>query len=259
MPRRASPWRALAALLCGGWLATAAAEPLRLYTEEYPPINFSAAGEPAGLATEVVRELARRSGQPVRIEVVPWARAYQEAQARPNSGVFVTMRTAEREALFQWVGPITVNTTSFYGLRSANLRIGSLEDARRHGAIAVPRQWYSHQVLLAAGFTNLHPVPGPEQMVSMFKRGRVKLMVADNLSLPALLEQGRVPAEQVALLFTFMRSYSYIAFSPQTDDALIARWQAELDGMKADGSFAAIYQKWLPGQEPPGLRAPAGP
>lgn len=71
-----------------------------------------------------------------------------------------------------------------------------------HGAIAVPRQWYSHQVLLAAGFTNLHPVPGPEQMVSMFKRGRVKLMVADNLSLPALLARGGLPAEQVARLCT---------------------------------------------------------
>jgi len=252
---RASLWRALAALLCGCWLAALAAEPLRLYTEEYPPINFSEAGEPVGLATEVVREILRRSGQVASIEVVPWARGYQEAQARPNTGLFVTMRTAERESLFKWVGPITVNTTSFYGLRSSNLRIASLEDARQHGAIAVPRQWYSHQVLLAAGFTNLHPVPGPEQMVSMFKRGRVKLMVVDNLSLPALLERGGLPAEQVALLFTFLRSYTYIAFSPQTDDTLIARWQAELDGMKVDGSFAAIYQKWLPGQELPGLRA----
>lgn len=51
-----------------------------------------------------------------------------------------------------------------------------------------------------------------------------------------------------------MHSYTYIAFSPQTGDALIARWQAELDGMKADRSFAAIYQKWLPR-----LRAPVGP
>jgi len=255
-----SLWRWLPAILLGCCLsAVLPAESLRLYTEEYPPINFSDAGEPAGLSVEVVHELIRRSGQAASIEVVPWARAYQEARTQPNTGVFVTMRTGEREALFKWVGPLTVNITSIYGLASSNIRIASLDDARHHGEIAVPREWYSHQALLAEGFTNLYPVQGPEQMVKMFKRGRVKLMVADNLSLPALLMRSNLPEQQVARLFTFLRTYSYIAFSPRTDDALIARWQAELDGMKADGSFTAIHEKWLPGQEMPGLRAQAEP
>lgn len=92
------------------------AEPLRLYTEEYPPINFSDAGEPAGLSVELVRELARRSGLPITVTVVAWARAYGEARTRPDTGVFVAVRTVEHEPLFQWVGPITVSITSLYGL-----------------------------------------------------------------------------------------------------------------------------------------------
>lgn len=246
----------LSALLLGLSLPLSlSAEPLRLYSQEYPPVNFSVAGEPAGMAVEVVRELARRSAQPIHLEVVPWARAYREAQTRPNSGVFVAMRTAERESLFQWVGPITVNTTGFYALTDAAPRIDSLDDARHHGEIAIPRDWYSHQLLRAAGFGNLHPVPGPDMVVQMLKHRRVKLMVMDNLGLSAYLARGGLRDDEVKLLFSFLRSYSYIAFSPETDPALVARWQEELDGMKRDGSFAAIHHKWLPGAQMPGLRA----
>lgn len=227
------------------------AQSLLLYTEEYPPINFSRNGQPTGLATEVVREIMRRTGQDAPISLVPWARGYQQALVRANTGLFVTMRTAERESLFKWVGPLTRNVTNFYALTSSYLRIGDLEQARRFGQIAVPRDWYSHQRLLAEGFTNLYPVTGPAQVVSMLKRGRVKLMVLDNLSLGALLVQGDIKADEVQLLFPLMYSDSYIAFSAGTDDALIQRWQLELDGMKADGSFAAIYHKWLPGEPLP--------
>ncbi|UTW09830.1 transporter substrate-binding domain-containing protein [Pseudomonas benzenivorans] len=247
----------LSVLLLGLWLAPPlSGEPLRLYSQEYPPVNFSVAGEPAGMAVEVVRELARRSGQPISLEVVPWARAYREARTRPNAGVFVAMRTAEREPLFQWVGPITVNSTGFYGLNDFTPRIDTLEDARHHGQIAIPREWYSHQLLLAEGFTNLHPVPGPDMVVQMLKHRRVKLMVMDNLGLPAYLARGGLRDDEVKLLFSFLRSYSYIAFSPETDPSVVARWQEELDGMKRDGSFATIHHKWLPGAEMPGLRAP---
>jgi len=235
-------------ILC---LGLAQAQPLRLYTEEYPPINFSQDGEAAGLSTEVVREIMRRTGQNVPIRVVPWARGYQQALQRPNTGLFVTMRTEPREPLFKWVGPLTRNITGFYALRSAFISIDSLEQARTFKEIAVPRDWYSHQRLVAEGFSNLNPVTSPTQMVSMLKRGRVKLMVLDNLSLNAMLAQGDIQPDEVQLLFSFMHSDSYIAFSLGTDDALIERWQRELDDMKVDGSFAAIYQKWLPGEPLP--------
>lgn len=240
-------WLLLSCCLCGPLQA----EPLRLYTEEYPPLNYSQDGEPAGLATEVVREIMRRTGQYAPISVVPWARGYQLAQARPATGLFVTMRTAEREALFQWVGPLARATTGFYALRSAGLRIADLDDARRFGPIAVPRDWYSHQYLKAEGFADILPVTGPLQVIRMLKRGRVKLMVLDNLSLNALLAQGGIRPGEVQLLYSFMHNDAYIAFSPQTDAALVTRWQTELDAMKRDGSFATLYRQWLPDEPLP--------
>jgi polar amino acid transport system substrate-binding protein len=53
--------------------------------------------------------------------------------------------------------------------------------------------------------------------------------------------------------FTLSTDLVYIAFSKGTSPQLVARWQAALDAMKRDGSFAKIYAKWLPGEIPPGI------
>ena len=61
--------RALAAaLLCLLLASPVSAEPLQLYTEEYPPVSFSENGEVDGMATEGVRELLRRLGEQASIQ-----------------------------------------------------------------------------------------------------------------------------------------------------------------------------------------------
>jgi polar amino acid transport system substrate-binding protein len=37
----------------------------------------------------------------------------------------------------------------------------------------------------------------------------------------------------------------YIAFSKNTSDAEVAKWQAALDAMKADGSYDALIMKYM--------------
>src|SRR5690606_7282448 len=125
------------------------------------------------------------------------------------------------------------------------------------GPVAVPRDWFSYQELQAAGMPNLLGVKDPAQMFRTLRHGRVKLIVADNLSLSAKgaaaqLVHGRA-SNAVEAVYLYRRSEGYITFWPGTDEALIQRWQAALDSMKTDGSFSRIYQRWLPGAEEPGL------
>jgi polar amino acid transport system substrate-binding protein len=224
----------------------ALATELQLYTEENPPLNVSRAGQADGLASVVVRELLRRTGDRARIEVVPWARGYKRAQSGANIGLFVAVRTPEREALFQWVGPLVSTTTSFYGKRGSGLQIASLDDAKRVAGIAVPRDWYSHQFLQKEGFGNLHLVPKPHEMLRMTLYGRVPLMVYEDQLLPSLVTELGGSLSDFERLYSFMHSSSYIVFSLGTEPQLVRRWQAALDAMKADGSLARIHEQWLP-------------
>src|SRR5690606_15888341 len=163
----------------------------------------------------------------------------------PNVALFVAVRTREREALFRWVGPISRSSTSFYSRRGAEVRVASLDDARQVASIAVPREWYSHQVLRGLGFVNLELVPKPHEMARMTLYGRVPLMVYEDQLLPSLLSEIGASMDDVQRVHTFMRSSSYIAFSLGTSEQVIQRWQQALDGMKADGSFDSIHRQWL--------------
>lgn len=246
--KRFNGWLVGAALLAP--LAAQAAE-LVLYSEENPPLNFTRNGQISGFSSELVHALVARSGDTVRIEMVPWTRGYTLVKQQANVGLFSTARTPEREALLQWVGPFTESKTCFYSHLGAGVKVNSLAEVAAAGRFAVPREWYSHEFLVSHGLRNIYTVTTPGKMMLMFARRRIELIVASDTGLPALLaKEGMIPA-QVERQLCFMRHDPSLAFSLQTDAALVARWQSNLQALKDEGVYTRIYQRWFPGQELP--------
>lgn len=230
-------------LLC--CLSAAAAE-LRLYTEDYRPFSYLEEGRPSGMAVAVVEELIRRTGEVARIELVPWTRGYHQVRQQADTALFSTVRTPAREPLFHWVGPIARGHTRFYSLKESGVRVANLDDVRQLGTLAVPKQWYSYELLREQQMENLYGVPTPQDMLRMFRHGRVKLLLANNLTLDGMLAEQGMHAGQLQEQFDLMPNDSYIAFSRQTDLERVARWQRALDEMRRDGSLERIYRQWFP-------------
>jgi polar amino acid transport system substrate-binding protein len=228
-----------------------AAGELQLFTEELPPITFSQGGKATGLAVEVVQEIMRRKGVNTPIEVVPWARGYKAVQEEPLTGLFTMTRSPQREKLFKWVGPVTQENTGFYALKASNLTINSLDDAKKIDLIGDVTEYSSAQYLKEQGFTNLDISADPNVLIKKLLAGRIPVMVNTNTSLGIAMKDNDAKLEDVKLLYTFITTESYLAFSLDTPDELVKAWQASLDEMKADGTFAKIYGKWLPGEVPP--------
>lgn len=226
-------------------LSAAAAE-LRLYTEDYRPFSYLEEGRPSGMAVAVVEELIRRTGEAARIELVPWTRGYHQVRQQADTALFSTVRTPAREPLFHWVGPIARGHTRFYSLKESGVRVANLDDVRQLGTLAVPKQWYSYELLREQQMENLYGVPTPQDMLRMFRHGRVKLLLANNLTLDGMLAEQGMHAGQLQEQFDLMPNDSYIAFSRQTDLERVARWQRALDEMRRDGSLERIYRQWFP-------------
>ena len=90
----------LLALLLGASLRATAGQPLMFITEAYPPYNFSDDNILRGIAVDLLVIASLNTEQPVQrgqIRLMPWARAYRTALHTPNSVLFATTRTAERE------------------------------------------------------------------------------------------------------------------------------------------------------------------
>lgn len=102
-------WRQFVALtmLVGCFGFRAAAEPIIVYTENYPPYSFSASdGNVAGAATQKVRQILDESGLDYTIRLLPWTRTLQFAKAEENALIFSLTWTPKRDPDFDWLAPL---------------------------------------------------------------------------------------------------------------------------------------------------------
>jgi polar amino acid transport system substrate-binding protein len=233
----------------------ARADTLQLLTEENRPLSYalpsgSGSGAAAGgsgvggICAEVVQAMAQRLGVAPQVTLLPWARAFERAQKDANTGLFCTARTPEREALFQWVGPLMAVEGVFYARRGSGQRLDSLDEARAASTILVVRSFFTHQFLQAQGFTNLHTVSRPEDMLRMLMNDRAPLMFANSLTVPEMAAQQGVALADLVPLRSVLRVDEYLAFSPRTPPQTVARWASALAALRRDGTLGRILARW---------------
>lgn len=108
---------------------------LNLLTENWKPYHYLengvVQGQTVDLLVGILRKVGSRQGRD-DIVVLPWARAYRQAQTEPNTLLFSTSRTPEREKLFKWAGPILKFESYFIGKKDRNFTIRTSEDLHRH-------------------------------------------------------------------------------------------------------------------------------
>lgn len=246
----------LLTLLCGmaaGAQADGAgASDLRILTEENPPLNFLKNGEVTGLATEVAREIAKRTETRENIQLVDWHEGYRALLEQPGVALYSTVMNVQRKPLAQWVGPVASVETNLYALKGTQIQIANLDDAKSAGTIATVTDYYSEQLLKAEGFANTRSAPDRVTSLRQLLNGDVQMVASANTELPAALEKAGASIRDVKNVFTVSTDLAYIAFSRGTSPELVARWQSALDDMKRDGTFARMYARWLPGEMPPG-------
>jgi polar amino acid transport system substrate-binding protein len=226
--------------------------PLTLYGEEDPPLQMTGSdGKPTGLVVELVQEIERRTGATDTIELVPWTRGYEAVQTRPNLLLFSMARTAERNSLFQWIGPTLEFSYSFIGRADSSVVIHSLEDARALKAIGVYKDDARDAFLTKQGFTNLDRAVDNVMNVRKLMSGRIEAYAGTTDSWPEV-ETAGFPPSAVRQLFVFARVQLYLAASLGTPATTVRLWNQTLDAMKTDGTFQKIYAKYYPGRALPG-------
>lgn len=79
---------------------------LTYLTEESPPYNYLENNQLQGLSVELLLKASDYYLSRKDISLQPWPRAYKATLKGPNTVLFSVTRTAAREHLFKWVGPI---------------------------------------------------------------------------------------------------------------------------------------------------------
>ncbi|NLO69887.1 MAG: transporter substrate-binding domain-containing protein [Porphyromonadaceae bacterium] len=229
---------------------------IQLYTENSPPTSFEyghgTSAEVRGSSIDIVNEIMTRTGYVNKINLTLWNNAYAIVQYLPNSALFNTARTPERENMFQWVGPISSSRTFFYTLASSGLTIETLEQAKALQSIATPNGWFTHDFLVNNNFqnivaTSLTSMEAFEQLMS----GDVQALLMTDLDMKWLADISEVPLSNLTQHMEALNYKDYIAFSLNTPESTVLQWQSHLDAMKVDGTFETIWNEWFEGVSMP--------
>lgn len=224
---------------------SASAQTFSIMTEEYPPFNYTEDGKLTGLSAEVMTELIKRVGHPDNTKVLPWSRAYNLIQNKDGMILFSMTRTEQRENLFKWVGPVAINKWVFFAKEGSGVKINSLDDAKKVKKIGAYKDDAAELYLKEKGFTNIDSVVDDRANVKKLAAGRINLWIVGQLQGVFKAKGISGTASAIEKVFDVKETQLYIAFSKSTPDTVIAKWQAELDKMKADGTYDAILKKYM--------------
>ena len=230
--------------LCG-LIAASEARALNLLTEENPPFNFSDKKKPAGASTEIVLAMAKKAGLETTVQIMPWGRAYEKAQADKETCLYSTARLSNRENAFKWVGPIATNKWALFAKKGFAGQISSLHDVRPYRVGGVRRD-AKLEMLRQAGVTNIFEEDDdrrnpPKLTLDRKATLKIDLWVTGAYNAAGIARQAKVADIQRVLVFNDQPLY--LACSPRTSNATIEKLSAALDALSKDGTIKIILER----------------
>jgi polar amino acid transport system substrate-binding protein len=213
------------------------------------PLNYEEQGVVTGYSTELLQAVLQTAGLSAPISMMPWARAYQTAQTQPNTIIYSIVRTAERESLFDWIGPISKRQIFLFKLRARkDVEVNTLADARNYRIGAV-REMAATQQLIKQGFKpdeNLDLAPTDESNVKKLFLNRVDLIAALDWSAYFLAKQNGHSATELEPVMLLDNSHAYyFALNKQSDATLTDKLNQAFEKVRASGQMDKLRSKYV--------------
>jgi len=217
---------------------------LTILTENLPPLNYLRDGILVGPSVEIVREIQKEVGSKAVIEVYPWARAYQLALEKENVVLFGMTHTKEREDLFKWVGPLATKIDILIAKKGREMKVLSLEDAKKVPRIGTLRDDTRERLLIKHGFTNLYPVSDEQNNAKKLMLGRIDLWAYKKPGWKTVCGLVGINPEEFVEVFELREIDVSIAFSKKTSDSIVNKWRNAFNEMLSNGTVSRIRAQW---------------
>jgi polar amino acid transport system substrate-binding protein len=211
--------------------------------EVYRPFIYVDKGKPAGLAVDLLKLIWQEMDVPEQpIQVMPWPRIYDSGQWDRQVAIFSVYRTKARENIFKWVGPIAKGRQGLFCLRSRDLKLCSL-DGMAGLKIASLRDTASTSKVLQAGIVPTYAAHA-EHAVQLLRTGRVDAVAMDESRFRHTIADMGLSAKDFETALILSVDGLYYAFSTDTDDALIDRFQRALDAVTSRPAYQALLKSY---------------
>jgi polar amino acid transport system substrate-binding protein len=228
-----------ATLLSLPLLSSAHAETVHFTTEDYPPFNYRDGRTPVGATVEQVQMLMADIGVDYTIDVMPWARAYNQAMAEPMTCVFATAHNEERDKLFKWVQPLLIDRNVLIKHSGSPVAATSIDEAKKY-LVGTWREDYTETILRRNQFPRIDVGSDFKATLKKLMSDRIDLMPISEFYFEKLKKEGDA-IEKVTIL-----SQQPLGIACQKDfpDDLLSRMQIALNALIANGTQTQIFLKY---------------
>lgn len=219
------------ALLCGA----ARAQPLQLLVFPNPGLfEVAADGTVSGPGAELLLKLGRVSGVALGIQALPIPRALATANSTPGSCAVGLSRTPEREASFQWAGPLASGALVIYARADESLALRSPLDLRGHGVVvqreSAAAAWLREQGIAAQEVNN------SVTALRMLQARRVDFWFVNEISAERVIRaEGGTPVKHQ---LTLGRVDAYVACHPATPPEPVEKLHQAIQKLRRQGELA---------------------
>jgi polar amino acid transport system substrate-binding protein len=216
---------------------------LTLYTEDLPPYNMIENGQVTGISSEIITTALNRLHIGFAVRLVSWQRAYHEALTDPNSCVYSTVRSADREELFQWIGPVGKDSLAIFVLPDSALQARALGELKGYRTVITPGD-YAEPKLRENGITIVPAPVEANRQFSMMNAGRIDFWVANRREGENEANRTGVPLRE---LFSYDDFELYLACNRAVSPDLVSRMDAAVRQVWESGEAARIAAKFTYG------------
>lgn len=226
------------------------AEKITIYTDEWPPYNFTQQGKIVGISTEIITSALDAAEVAYELRARPWARAYKTVVNTPNTAIFTIQRSSKREELFKWAGPIVESNIYLYRLQSrADVTVSNFDDLKTYRT-GVLNRGAVYQFLAANGLKQpqLHLRSESHHLLDLIFAGRVDLIPGDHIDLNYQLNSHPTYTDKLEPAFLLYKGDYHIAFNKAVPDKLINKIQQALDNIRESGLPAKAIDNYIGAQ-----------
>ncbi|MCC7319901.1 MAG: amino acid ABC transporter substrate-binding protein [Rubellimicrobium sp.] len=225
-------------------LAAQAQDPLRVasYPANPPWENKTEDGSFEGFEVDIVNEIARRMGTTTAIEGMDFRALFvASASGRVDMVISSLTITAERLESQSFTQPYIEGALGI-GVREGS-DIASVEDLRGRtvGSVATsfPEQWLQERAE-EIGYADYKSYDTTANMLTDLQTGRIDAVVNDVVGLRYAFRQ-----MQGLSVATEIVTGEWFAIMMPKDSPLLEQANQIISDMKADGTMAEIYERWM--------------
>lgn len=245
-------WRGLC-LTCFALMTTPStfAQALVLAAADSVPTAYVDNGKQSGILVDVMNEAFRRAGYPISIRIMPWARCLIEVKEGRIDGIFSIYQTRERQEFLTYAEEILITQVQAFFVRKesaitfdgdlnklSDLRIGIINQTSYGSRL--------DSALEKGVFKKVDPANSASSNIQKLLRDRVDLIPsyrhvvldsAKSLGVAGAIKELSPAIESIP---------SYLAFTNKRDfTKIIDAYNQALQSMKKDGTYDAIFNKYL--------------